>query len=165
MSLTASTYDEPEVEAYKTLKHAAMHLIAFPRGIRYGAENVEYDLIGAANTPCPFRLPFAMLTDGALARRAITGVYIEFASAAVDCCMQRQHLMYTLWRWWLPRVVCIVSLYYVWQAARIARSSGICNAALGGLAINSGRGEQQTWAKAFIVECTSASSTDGGCGG
>ena len=69
-----------------------MHLIAFPRGIRYGAENVEYDLIGAANTPCPFRLPFAMLTDGALARRAITGVYIEFASAAVDCCMQRQHL-------------------------------------------------------------------------
>ena len=33
-----------------------------------------------------------MFTDGALARRAITGVFIEFAGATVDCCMQRQHL-------------------------------------------------------------------------
>ena len=48
----------PSVIAYKTLKHAAMHLIAFPHGIRYGAENVEYDLVGVENGPCPFQLPF-----------------------------------------------------------------------------------------------------------
>ena len=96
--LNCEHMNNPGHEGFKTLKHASMHLIAFPTGIRYGTDKVEYNLIGIAKTSCPFQLPFVkdfglhMFTDGALARRAISGVTILLAGGIIDSCMQRQHL-------------------------------------------------------------------------
>ena len=110
-----------------------------------------------------------MFTDGALARRAITGVFIEFAGATVDCCMQRQHLtapdVHTVELVAATtRAGCIALLYFVAHYRNYTFLKSLRRRIGCGFAIDGCSRKQQTWPEAFTVERAPASSTHGRSG-